>query len=69
MYSGVPTATPVAVISRGTYLIQDCRTGTLASIENESEGLRPPAIIVIGAVVSLRNTIQWMELAENFEYE
>jgi len=66
---GCDRATPVALISRGTYLIQDCRTGTLASIEKESEGLRPPAIIVIGHVVSLRNTIQWMELAEKFELE
>src|SRR6266567_6323210 len=61
---GCDPATPVALISRGTYLIQDCRTGTLADIEKEGEGLRPPAIIVIGAVVLLRNTIQWMELAE-----
>ncbi len=66
---GCDAATPVALISRGTYLIQDCRTGTLASIEKASDGLRPPAIVVIGEVVSLRNTIQWMELAEKFEFE
>jgi uroporphyrinogen III methyltransferase / synthase len=62
-------ATPVAVISRGTYLIQDCRTGTLADIVHEIQGLKPPAIMIIGEVVSLRNTIQWMELAEKFEFE
>ena len=67
--NGCDATTPVALISRGTYLIQDCRTGTLASIEKESEGLMPPAIIVIGEVVSLRNTIQWMELAEKIECE
>ena len=67
--NGCDATTPVALISRGTYLIQDCRTGTLASIEKESEGLKPPAIIVIGEVVSLRNTIQWMELAEKIECE
>ena len=66
---GCDPTTPVALISRGTYLIQDCRTGTLADIEKEGEGLRPPAIIVIGAVVSLRNTIQWMELAEKLDLE
>ena len=62
-------ATPVALISRGTYLIQDCRTGTLAGIAHEIDGLKPPAIMVIGEVVSLRNTIQWMELAEKIEFE
>ena len=62
-------ATPVALVSRGTYLIQDCRTETLAGIVNKAEGLKAPAIIVIGQVVSLRNTIQWMELAEKFEIE
>jgi uroporphyrinogen III methyltransferase/synthase len=62
-------ATPVALISRGTYLIQDCRTGTLADIMDEAEGLKPPAIIVLGEVVSLRNSIQWMELSEKIELE
>lgn len=66
---GCDPTTPVALISRGTYLIQDCRTGALADIEKQSAGLKPPAIIVIGEVVSLRNTIQWMELAERFEAE
>ena len=62
-------ATPVALISRGTYLIQDCRTATLAEIVNEAAGLKPPATMVIGQVVSLRSSIQWMELAEKFEFE
>jgi siroheme synthase len=62
-------ATPVALISRGTYLIQDCRTGTLADIVNESAGLKSPAIIVIGEVVALRRQIEWMELADKFQVE
>src|SRR3989475_12085855 len=62
-------ATPVALISRGTYLIQDCRTATLAEIVNEAAGLKPPATMVIGQVVSLRSSIQWMELAEKLEVE
>jgi len=60
---------PAAVISRGSYLIQDCRTGTLADIASHVEGMKPPAIIVIGEVVSLRNEIQWMEIASKFESE
>jgi uroporphyrin-III C-methyltransferase len=61
--------TPVAVISKGTYLIQDCRVGTLYDIGNKARGMKAPAIIVIGEVVSLRNQIQWMELAGKFGIE
>jgi siroheme synthase len=61
--------TPVAVISRGTYLIQDCRTGTLKDIGSRIDGVKSPAIIVIGEVVSLRNQIQWMELASKLATE
>jgi siroheme synthase len=46
--------TPVAVISKGTYLIQDCRVGTLGDIGSRVDGMKPPAVIVIGDVVSLR---------------
>jgi uroporphyrin-III C-methyltransferase len=56
-------STPVAVISKGTYLIQDCRVGTLADIAGRAEGVKAPATIVIGQVVSLREAIQWMEFA------
>ena len=62
-------ATPVAVISKGSYLIQDCRVGTLSNIAGEIDGIKPPAIIVVGEVVALRNQIQWMEFAAKFESE
>jgi uroporphyrin-III C-methyltransferase len=55
-------ATPIAVIAKGTYLIQDCRVGSLADIAERIDGVAAPAIIVIGEVVSLRDHIQWMEL-------
>ncbi len=61
--------TPIALISRGTYLIQDCRTGTLEDIVKQADAIKPPGIIVIGNVVSLRNEIQWMGLAEKFNLE
>ena len=61
------SATPVAVVSKGTYLIQDCRVGTLEDIASRIDGVKPPAIIVIGKVVALRDRIQWMELASKFE--
>jgi len=61
--------TPVAVISRGSYLIQDCRTGTLENIATQIDGVQAPAIIVIGEVVGLRDRIQWMELASRIAVE
>lgn len=54
---------PVAVISNGTRPNQECRVGTLADITSRIEGVKPPAIIVIGEVVSLRNDIRWADLA------
>jgi uroporphyrinogen III methyltransferase/synthase len=55
--------TPVAVISKGTYVSQDCRVGTLDNIASRIDGVKPPAIMVIGETVSLRDQIQWMEIA------
>jgi uroporphyrin-III C-methyltransferase len=69
MAGGCLAATPAAVISKGSYLIQDCREGTLENIADKIEGLKPPAIIVFGEVVALRNQIQWMEFAAKFESE
>jgi uroporphyrin-III C-methyltransferase len=63
---GCEPSLPIAVISNGTYLIQDCRVGTLADISQKLAGLKAPATIVIGDVVSLRNRVQWMELAARF---
>ena len=66
---GCAATLPIAVISRGTYLVQDCRVGSLADIGNRVDGLKSPAIIVIGEVVSLREEIQWMELADKLAGE
>jgi uroporphyrin-III C-methyltransferase len=67
--SGCGAATPVALISRGTYLIQDCRTGTLGDILKGTETIKPPSIIVIGEVVSLRSQIHWVDLASKLYSE
>ena len=66
---GCNPSTPVALISRGTYLIQDCRVETLAEIADSTEGVKSPAIIVVGEVVALRSQIQWMDLAARFSSE
>jgi uroporphyrin-III C-methyltransferase len=47
--------TPVAVISNGPSFMQDCRIGTLADIAERIDGMKPPAVIVVGGVVAIRN--------------
>jgi uroporphyrin-III C-methyltransferase len=61
--------TPIAAISKGTYLVQDCRVGTLADITVRVDGMKPPGIIIIGNVVSLRKEMQWMDLVDKLSAE
>ena len=58
---GRPAETPAAVIERGTTPGQRVVTGTLADIEARvrSAGLHPPALIVVGEVVKLRDVLAW----------
>lgn len=60
---GCAPSTPVAVISRGTWPDQECRTANLADLTEQLAGLQTPAMVVIGEVVTLRNEIHWMEFA------
>ena len=55
--------TPVAVIRRGTVAEQKTVSGNLENIAErvESENLRPPAIIIVGDVVGLRDELNWFE--------
>jgi uroporphyrinogen III methyltransferase/synthase len=55
--------TPVAVIRWGTTPLQQTVAGTLADIVGkvEAAGLQAPAIIVVGEVVKLRDTLGWFE--------
>jgi uroporphyrinogen III methyltransferase/synthase len=55
--------TPVALIGQGTLPVQRVVEGTLATIvaRVEAAGLKPPAIIIVGEVVSLRRELQWFE--------
>jgi uroporphyrinogen III methyltransferase / synthase len=54
---------PVAVVERGTHPGQRTVVDTLAGIAArvESEGMRPPAITLVGPVAGLRETIAWLE--------
>ena len=55
--------TPVAIIKEGTKSSQKTITGNLASISKKAkeENITPPAIIVIGENVNLREKLTWIE--------
>ncbi len=55
--------TPVAIIEKGTTEDQRTITGTLGTIaaKARAEGIKPPAITIIGKVVNLREELRWIE--------
>jgi len=53
--------TPIALIERGATREQKTVTGTLADIVERAAEVRPPAIIVMGEVVRLRESLRWFE--------
>lgn len=63
MKHGRSARTPVALISRGTLPLQQTVTGSLDNIveKAEKEGIKSPAVIVVGEVVALRNTLRWFD--------
>jgi uroporphyrin-III C-methyltransferase len=54
---GRPESTPVALIASATWPTQKVVTGTLATIEGLVTEIHPPAIIVIGEVVGVRELL------------
>lgn len=60
---GMRPDTPTALIRWGTTPKQVTVTGTLDTIAErvKNAGLKPPAIIVVGDVVKLRDTLNWYE--------
>ena len=58
---GRPAETPAAVVERGTTPGQRVVTGTLADLAGRviAAGLHPPALIVVGDVVRLRERLAW----------
>jgi uroporphyrinogen III methyltransferase/synthase len=53
--------TPAAVIRWGTRADQEVVTGTLHTLVERSQGMNPPALIVVGEVVALREKLRWVE--------
>ena len=60
---GRDPATPAAVIEKGTSLEQRTVVGVLADIAARAKeaAIKPPAILVVGEVAGLRESLQWWE--------
>jgi len=63
MKHGMAKDKPAALVGWGTTPRQRTLTGTLATINADAvkAGMKPPALIVIGDVVALREQMQWFE--------
>ncbi|MEN8191124.1 MAG: uroporphyrinogen-III C-methyltransferase, partial [Thermodesulfobacteriota bacterium] len=61
--NGRDPKTPVAVVRWASTPEQRSVVGTLETIADivRQSGIKPPALIIVGEVVSLRNTIDWFE--------
>lgn len=64
MAQGKRADTPVAVISQGTLPTQSVRQGVLGELAALAQDAPRPALIVIGDVVSLRESLQWFAQPE-----
>jgi precorrin-4 methylase len=58
---GRPTDTPAAVIQEGTTRNQFVVVGMLGDIVEKAQGVRPPAVLVVGEVVCLHEQINWFD--------
>ncbi len=65
---GFPTDMPVAIISWGTRPEQQVVTSNLGNLlkKVEESRIKPPAIIIMGGVVSLRDKLRWFDKSPLF---
>ncbi|HET9915287.1 MAG TPA: uroporphyrinogen-III C-methyltransferase [Anaerolineales bacterium] len=56
---GRSSDTPAAVIADGTTSRQFLVVGTLADLAEKTQDIRPPALLIVGEVVRLREQIDW----------
>ncbi len=61
--AGMDSATPAAVVERGTTLAQRVVTATVATLPEAvtAADCQPPLLIIVGAVVGLRERLKWFE--------
>jgi uroporphyrin-III C-methyltransferase len=57
---GLPADTPAALVERATQPEERCITGTLSNLPElaKTHGVKPPALIMVGAVVALREQLR-----------
>mgnify|MGYP003879389761 CR=1 FL=1 len=67
---GRPPDTPVAVVRWGTRPDQKTIVGTLENISSvlKDQDIKPPAVMIVGEVVKLRDTLSWYEKKPLFGY-
>ncbi|MGY0576939.1 MAG: siroheme synthase CysG [Paraglaciecola chathamensis] len=58
---GLPNSTEIALVQSATTAEQKVVTGNLANIQQRvaEAGIQPPALIIVGSVVSLRDKLNW----------
>ncbi|MDH3718975.1 MAG: uroporphyrinogen-III C-methyltransferase, partial [Planctomycetota bacterium] len=63
---GADPATPAAVIENGTRTGQRVITGTLDTLADESTaaGIKSPALIIVGSVVTLQEKLSWFSATD-----
>jgi len=61
LIQGRSPATPSAFIQWGTTPMQRTVVGTLDTIVERATGIGPPAVLVVGEVVALRERLRWFE--------
>ncbi len=60
--NGLSPKTPIAIIYKGTTPEQKTTVSSLGSVLKETKGsVKPPSIIVVGDVVSLREGLRWFD--------
>jgi uroporphyrinogen III methyltransferase / synthase len=61
--AGMPAETPVCLVRRASTPHQECLEGTLTDIADKASAakFRAPAVVVIGAVASLRSSLAWFD--------
>lgn len=64
---GMPASTQIAMVESATLGKQKVVTGTLTNIEDKAKlaDIKPPALIIVGSVVSLRDKLNWFKQDEN----